>query len=246
MPELTVPVDDHGNIGTLPEPLQAFLNKAINEAFAKGAQKVERERAAAGPNPAEQERLRQVEADNLLMKEEIATRDKNYEEASRLREERFAKQLADRDDSVKAIQTQVERRDARLRSMLGAEVRAAAVAAGARDESLSELQKLLGAELDLDDELQPFVKGEAGPRLGTDGKPVSIEGFVREYLASHPHHLRGGQSQSGRATGGAALGRALAPSSPADEAVERLAADPSQKNLTAAVRSLRLRAAGQK
>lgn len=242
---IVIEVDEQGNIGTLPEPVQAFVNKAINEAFKRGAQKVEREMSSRAIDPAERERLLQAQADANLLREEIATRDKNFEEAARLREERFQRELDQREQALKSKETEIGRRDARLRGMLGAEIRAAAVAAGARDESLPELQKLLGADLDLDENLEPFVKGEGNaPKLDKDGKPVSIEGLVREYLASHPHHLRGGQSQSGRAQGGASIGRSVAAPSPADEAVERLAADPSLRNLTAAVRNVRLRATG--
>lgn len=242
---IVIEVDEQGNIGTLPEPVQAFVNKAINEAFKRGAQKVEREMSSRAIDPAERERLLQAQADANLLREEIATRDKNFEEAARLREERFQRELDQREQTLKSKETEIGRRDARLRGMLGAEIRAAAVAAGAREESLPELQKLLGADLDLDENLEPFVKGEgAQPKLDKDGKPVSIEGLVREYLASHPHHLRGGQSQSGRAQGGASIGRSVAAPSPADEAVERLAADPSLRNLTAAVRNVRLRATG--
>lgn len=242
---IVIEVDEQGNIGTLPEPVQAFVNKAINEAFKRGAQKVEREMSGRAIDPAERERLLQAQADANLLREEIATRDKNFEEAARLREERFQRELDQREQALKSKETEIGRRDARLRGMLGAEIRAAAVAAGAREESLPELQKLLGADLDLDENLEPFVKGEGNaPRLDKDGKPVSIEGLVREYLASHPHHLRGGQSQSGRAQGGASIGRSVAAPSPADEAVERLAADPSLRNLTAAVRNVRLRATG--
>jgi hypothetical protein len=242
---IVIEVDEQGNIGTLPEPVQAFVNKAINEAFKRGAQKVEREMSSRAIDPAERERLLQAQADANLLREEIATRDKNFEEAARLREERFQRELDQREQTLKSKETEIGRRDARLRGMLGAEIRAAAVAAGAREESLPELQKLLGADLDLDEHLEPFVKGEGNaPKLDKDGKPVSIEGLVREYLASHPHHLRGGQSQSGRAQGGASIGRSVAAPSPADEAVERLAADPSLRNLTAAVRNVRLRATG--
>jgi hypothetical protein len=246
MPEpITVELDEQGNIGTLPAPLQSFLDRAINEAYKRGAQKVEREMQPRIVDPAERERLKQVEADAQLLREEIATRDKNYEEAARLREERFTKQIAEREETARLKDAEIGRRDARLRSMLGAEIRAAAVAAGARDESLPELVKLLGADIDLDDHLDPFVKGaDNAPRL-VDGKPMSIEGLVAEYLGSHPHHLRGGKSTPGRAQGGAAFRQTQTPADAAHEdALAAVAANPSAKNLTQAVRSIRTRAAG--
>jgi hypothetical protein len=244
MPEpIQVDVDEQGNIGTLPAPLQSFLDKAINEAYKRGASKAERELSGKTIDPAERERLKQVEADAQLLREEIATRDKNYEEAARLREERYAKQLAEREETARLKDAEIGRRDARLRSMLGAEIRAAAVAAGARDESIPELVKLLGADIDLDENLDPFVRGEGNsPRL-VDGKPMSIEGLVSEYLGSHPHHLRGGRSTPGRAQGGAAFRQTQTPQDAAHEdAMAAVAADPSTRTLTQAVRSIRTRA----
>jgi len=244
MPEpITVEVDEQGNIGTLPAPLQSFLDKAINEAYKRGATKAEQKLSERLVNPAEQERLRQAEADNALLKEEIATRDKNFEEAARLREERFQKALADADTRAQSFKQEIERRETRLKHMLGAEIRAAAVAAGARDESLSELSKLLGADVDLDADLNPVVKDANGePRL-SDGKPVTIEGLVKEYLAAHPHHLKGGRSTSGRAQGGVAMNRAMGQVADAhDEAFAAVAENPTVRSVGSAIRSMRQRA----
>jgi len=240
MPEpITVEVDEQGNIGTLPAALQSVLDREITRAYKKAEQKY----AERIINPAEQERLKQVEADNALLKEEIATRDKNFEEAARLREERFQKALADADTRAKSFQTEIERREARLKHMLGAEIRAAAVAAGARDESLSELSKLLGADVDLDGDLNPVVKDAQGEPRVSDGKPVTIEGLVKEYLAAHPHHLKGGRSTSGRAQGGVAMNRAMGQVADAhEEAFAAVAENPTVRTVGNAIRSMRQRA----
>ena len=220
MAEITIEVDEQGNIGTLPEPLQKFFDKGFKEAFKKGAAKVEADLQARPPvDPAERERLKLLEQENARFKEEKALAAQNYEEARRLQE-------------------------ARLRAGLGAEIRAAAVAAGARDESLPELAKLLGADLDLDGNLEPFVKGEDGkPRTDKDGKPVTIEGFVTEYLSGHPHHLKGGTSTPGRAMGGATFRQT--PANAADlqheAAIAAVAEQPSTRRLATAMRSIRSR-----
>lgn len=246
MAEVTIEIDDKGNIGTLPEPVQKFLDGRINDAFKRGAAKVEAELKDRTMDPAEKERLKLLEQENAKFKEEKALADKNYEEARRLQEERLSKIAAEKDEAIKARDAEVTRRTARLKSMLGSEIRAAAVAAGARDESLPELVKLLGADVDLDDDLQPVVKGEDGnPLAGKDGKPISIEGFVTQYLAEHPHHLRGSRGVPGKAQDGAAFRRA--PASTADTAVEdslaAVASNPSTRTIAGAVRSIRSRAA---
>lgn len=245
MAELTIEIDEQGNIGKLPEPVQKFFDKGFNEAFKKGAAKVEAELKEKLADPAERERLKLLEQENAKFREEKALAEKNYDEARRLQEERLAKALAEKDEHVKAKDQEIARRDTRLRSMLGAEIRAAAVAAGARDESIPELVKLLGADLDLDADLNPFVKGEDGKPREKDGKRVAVEGWVTEYLAAHPHHLKGGRSTPGRATGGATYRQT--PGSAADAeregALAAVADNPSPRTIAAAVRSIRQRAA---
>jgi hypothetical protein len=247
MAEVTVQIDEQGKFGTLPEPLQQFVDRAIRDAYKSGAEKAEQRLADRVVDPAERERLMQTEQDNRLLREEIATRDKNFEEAARLREERFQKTLTDAEARVAAASQEIERRTSRLKDMLGAEIRAAAVAAGAREESLPELSKLLGADVDLDTDLRPFVRASDGSAREQDGKPMSIEGLVREYLASHPHHLKGGRSTSGRAQGGVAVRQAMGQVSDAhDDAFAAVAENPTVRNVGAAIRSMRARATGAK
>jgi len=77
----------------------------------------------------------------------------------------------------------------------------------------------------------------------TDGKPVTIEGLVKEYLAAHPHHLKGGRSTSGRAQGGVAMNRAMGQVADAhDEAFAAVADNPNMRTVGNAIRSLRQRA----
>lgn len=246
MAELTIEVDDQGNIGTLPEPLQKFFDKGFKDAFKKGAAKVEAELAGKIADPAERERLKALEDENARFREAEAIREKKWDEALKAQEARLTKIAAEKDEHLTAKEAEIAKRDTRLRSMLGAEIRAAAVAAGARDESIPELVKLLGADLDLDAELAPFVKGEDGkPRADKDGKPVSIEGFVTEYLAGHPHHLKGGRSTPGRAPGGATFRQTPASASDMahEDALSAVAENPSTRTLATAVRSIRQRRA---
>lgn len=239
MAEVTIEIDDQGNVGTLPEPVQKLIDARIKDAYKRGAEKVEKELKATLPDAAERERLKLLEQENAKFREEKALAEKNYEEARRLQEERLSKIAAEKDEHLKAKEAEIAKRDSRLKSMLGAEIRAAAVAAGARDESLPELVQLLGADLALDADLNPFVKGEDGqPRKGKDGAPVSIEGFVTQYLADHPHHLRSARPTSARAQGGVSYRGGSQPSRK-DEALEALRADPTVSNIAKTLRSLR-------
>lgn len=240
MGTLTVEVDDKGNIGTLPPELQKFFDTRVNDAFGRGAKKVEEELRGKLADPAQIERLKLLDEENSRLKEAEARAKQNFEEADRLKEERYQKQLAEKDTALAAKETEIARRETRLRSSLGSEIRAAAVAAGARDESLPELVKLLGADLELDPEtLEPFVKGADGKPLTKDGKPVSIEGHVAQYLTDHPHHLAGKRGQSGRAKGGASLTGGSSALTDKDSAVAAAEEAPTRANVNAALGSLR-------
>jgi bifunctional DNA-binding transcriptional regulator/antitoxin component of YhaV-PrlF toxin-antitoxin module len=239
---LTIEVDEKGQIGTLPDPLQKFLDTRIKEAYRKGAEKVETELKHKLRSEADEERIKLLESENSRFKELEAKRKGDHEEAKKLAEERHAAELRDREDKLAAKDAELSRRHERLRAMLGAEIRAAATAAGARDESLPELQKLLGADLDLDaTTLEGFVKDADGKPLEKDGKRVSIEFHVAQYLADHPHHLKTGRGKGGSAPGGQSL-RGGTVVTDKDAAIAAAASNPSAVNVNNAIRSIRKQA----
>lgn len=235
--KLEIEIDDTGNIGALPDALQRAFDRKVTESVKKAEENL---KAKLTVDPAEKERLKLLEEENSRFREEQAKAAKDYEAAEKIREERHAASLKEREDKLTASQQEIARRDSRLRSMLGSEVRAAAAAAGARDESLPELVTLIGHALDLDPEtLEPFVKGAEGKPLEKDGKRVSIDAHVQQYLADHPHHLKGHRGKSGNAQGGATLrGAAVGDGDPIAAAEEM----PSTKNVTAAIGAVRKRA----
>lgn len=237
---LTVELDEKGNIGKLPDALQKFLDTKINDAFGRGAKKVEEELKGKLADPAQLERLKLLDDENSRLKEAEARANKNFEEANRLAQERHDKALADKDGALTAKEQEIARRDARLRASLGSEIKAAATAAGARDASLPELVKLLGADVDLDPTtLDAFVKGPDGkPATGKDGKPVTIEGFVQQYLADNPHHLNTTRGRSGKASGGLHL-RGGQVDADKESAIEAAQDNPSAKNVTTAIGAIR-------
>jgi hypothetical protein len=239
MAEITIEVDDKGNIGTLPDPVQKFLDKKINDAHRRGAESAEEKLRPRLRSEVDEERLKTLEAENSRFKEAELKRKGEQEEAKKLADERHAAELKDREEKLAAKDSEITRRQDRLRSMLKTEVRAAAVAAGARAESLAELEKLLGAELDLDAQtLEPFVKGQDGkPATDKDGKPQTIEGFVTQYLADHPHHFGRTPGKSGRATGGATFHGAVAGDK--ESALAAAQVNPNAVNVNAAIRSIR-------
>lgn len=211
MPNLEIEYDEAtGKIGTLPEPLQKFVDSMINQRNGETRKKIEAELAdkykTAAPDAAERERLKLLEDENQRYKTADAERKAEYEKALKIREEAEQKREAERAAKDAEREKEIQRRDGRLRDMARTEIKIAAKKLGARDESLDELGKLLGADLDLDADLNAFVKGADGkPLAGKDGNPVTIEGHVKAYLDTHPHHRASTAGTGGGARGGANL-----------------------------------------
>lgn len=189
-----VPVNADGTIGTLPEPLQKLMDARISAATQRAK--------ARTPDPVEHERLKTLEAENEAFRLKELEAGQRYEEASRIREEREAKER-DR------LQGEIRRREERLTAFALTTLRAEAVAAGARDESVEELVELLGKRVTLaPDTLDVLV-------TSADGAPIEggIAGLVKGYLDAKPHHrrLQGGQPMGlkggvAQQTGGASSG----------------------------------------
>lgn len=180
---LSVPLNPDGTFGTLPEPLQKFLDAKIAQ-----VSKRQEAKATALPDPVERERLRQLEDENQRYKVGEAEREKRYEEALKMREDDWSRKF-------KETETQLEKRTQRVVQLVGAEVRAAALRYGAREESLEDIEALLDRRISLNDNLDAVVldpKGEA-----TD---QTIEDLVKATLDSKPYFCRP------PATGGGARG----------------------------------------
>lgn len=196
-----------GKIGTLPEPLQKFVDGLIDQRHGKLRSELAdlqaKVKSGTGDN-VDRERLKALEDEVNRHRTADAERKSEYDKAIKIREEAEAKRDEERNKELEKANGELARRDGRLREMARSEIKIAAKNLGARTESLDELAALLGAQLDLDADLQPFVKGTDGkPAADKDGKPITIEGHVKAYLDSHRHHVKGQDGQGGGARGGA-------------------------------------------
>lgn len=239
MPVVEIEIGDDGSIGKLPDPVQKFFDKRFEEAFRKGADKTERALSPLTVDPVEMERLRT--RDKALADVELreAERQKEYERAAKLRDEAADKAKA---EAVKAVEQRRQAAIDRLRQALNRTIQATAKALGARDESLPELERLLGAEVDLDDDLNEFVRDASDakkPRLTDKGEKVTIEGLVADYLKTHPHHVAASPVKGGKAPGGATLaGRPPVVTGDArSEARARVSENPSTQNIASLLRA---------
>lgn len=211
--KLELELDDAtGQPKELPEPLKKYVDSLVDTGFksrhAELRTKLEKEvsdklKASSG-DPVVTEKLKSLQEENERFRIAELEQQKRYSEAEELRKQREDNKLKEHLKELESREKEIQRRDARLREMTRSEIKIAAKNLGARGESLDELAALLGADLDLDTDLKPFVKGADGqPAIDKDGKPVTIEGHVKAYLDTHQHHRATTAGAGGGSRGGA-------------------------------------------
>lgn len=239
MATIEVELGDDGAIGKLPEPLQKFLDKRIDEAFKKGAEKTEAKITPYLSDPVEQERLKLRDKQLAEVELREAERDKKYEEAKKLRDEAASKEKA---DAVKAEKAHTQKAIEKVRAGVAKTIRAAALAHGARAESLDELERLLAADIDLDDELNEFVvdaKDRTAKRLDDKQQLVTVEGLVADYLKTHPHHVAAASVKGGGARGGATLAGQTPAAGDKAAVLAEIEANPTMQNIARGFAAIR-------
>ncbi len=215
MPRFEIELDDKGDfVGQLPPEVseahkrigimahgngfQAGSAKAAEEAKKQLAEAIAAEKARLEAQmPLERERWQGVESENATLKQQLTDTMRENSKTLTKREEAHAEEVTRRAAAI-------EKRNARIHGLVSANVRAIAAQAGARDESLAELEFfIVGKHVGFDEDMEPFVKDSEGkPLKSNTGNPVSIETFVKQYLDSHPTHRKPPQGQGGRAPGG--------------------------------------------
>lgn len=214
MPKFEIEIDDKGEVvGKPAAEIDALFKRTETGAYGGGLKKgredalTEAQVAAEAKIAAERakwekenpvQRAKELEEENLKFRESEATLMKRFNETSKTREENHAKEIADKAE-------QISKRDRRLAEQMKATIRAEAVGAGARDESLGELEVILGAKVAYDEDLEPYVKGDDGKPILVHGKPQAVSAFVKAYLDGHPHHRKATAGAGGGARGGASL-----------------------------------------
>lgn len=233
MPRIEVEVDDKGEIvGQTPAELSALFKRTETAAHGQGYAKGMSEAAEAAKKqiadnvqaelakrdaerPLEKEKYERIDSENKLLKTQLSETARDADRNLRAREEAHAKELVDRADTLK-------KRNARITDLVKKEIRSYALEAGAREESLPELEVILGNAIGFDDDMEPFVKGSDGKPVLVHGKPQPIATFVKEYVTSHPHHRKPPQGQGGGARGGASFHGQHGQTATVDQARDRI------------------------
>lgn len=243
MATLEIELADDGSIAKVPEPIQKLIDKAFGQGQAKAADEL---RQKARPDPVEVERAKTLEVELSKLKEAEAIREKRWEDAQAEAAKRHEAALAEERKAAEALKADLQKRTTRIQELARKDIRAAALEAGARKESLDKIEKLLADSIGLDDALQTYVKDGAGnPLLDKDGKtPVTIEGFVAQYLADNREFLASPAGRGGGAPGGRSLSGQPLTGVEAEKAaaLDRVAADPSIQNVAAAFSRIGTRA----
>jgi len=224
MPKFEVETDDKGEfVGQLPTELDAILTKlksaSHGEGFGKGAQKAAEEAKAQiaaaiqqekakleAMAPLEREKWQGIDEQNKALKSQLENTLSESRKQMTSAAEAHALELTRKAEAL-------AKRNQKIQSLVVSTLRSLAAQAGARDESLGELEVILQHRIGFDDDMEPYVKGEDGnPAKTTAGNPLGIDVFVKQYLDNHPHHRKPAPGRGGDARGGASL-RANVPAS---------------------------------
>ena len=138
--------------------------------------------------PYDKQRLEQLETDHATLAGKLTEASKETDRVRKALEEQHAKDLIDRASRLEAHKE-------RIRTLTRSQIRAEALQAGARDESLDELEIILQSYMGYTDDMEPFVKGPDGKPLTVQGKEIGLSMFVKDYLDKHPHHRKVAASQ---------------------------------------------------
>jgi hypothetical protein len=212
-----VEIDDKGEfIGTVPTELTSILDKiksaSHGEGYGKGAQKAAEEAKQQIADAIKAEKLKldaqmplekakwdEIDQHNKVLKTQLETTVAESRKRMTEREEAHAVELTTRMEAL-------AKRNEKIKALVNANLRALAAQAGARDESLSELEVILQHRIGYDDHMEPYVKAEDGtPAKTTAGNPLGIDVFVKQYLDNHAHHRKPAVGRGGDARGGASL-----------------------------------------
>lgn len=166
---------------------QAELDEILEERLARERSKISQK--YKGIDPEDYERLKREETER---KRKEAEEEKNYQAAIKSIEDGFAAK-------EKAWQEEREGLFGELRTeRISNKLIAAAAAANAYDPS--QIAKLLNDRVRLGDDRRPQVLDERGEPAFKEGKPLTVEQLVSDYLDRNPHLVK----SSG--TGGAGAG----------------------------------------
>jgi hypothetical protein len=216
MSRIEVELNEQGEIvGEAPESLKAIFarieNTAHGQGFGKGAAKAAEEAKAQIASavaaekariealaPLEREKFQRESEENKTLKQQMLEASRETDRQMKAREEAHATQLLERAEAIK-------KRNALIVDLTKAQLRGEAVRAGAREESLAELEVILHAAIGYTDDQVPFVRNDDGTPKTVQGKPQTIAAFVKEYLDGHAHHRRPTGGTGGGARGGASF-----------------------------------------
>jgi hypothetical protein len=216
MARFELELDDKGElVGQLPAEIDAILKrieitahgtgfrsgqgKAAEDAKKQIEEAIKAERAKIEATlPLEREKWQSVEEENKALKTQLTDTMRESGRTLTKREEAHAEEITKRAEALKKFQGRIQR-------LTLEQVKSEAIRAGARDESLPELEAILGASIRFDDDMEPQIVNQDGSQATVHGKPMDLSTFVKSYIESHPWHRKPTQGAGGNARGGASF-----------------------------------------
>jgi hypothetical protein len=236
MARIELEIDDTKGeiIGELPPALKGIFDRvestAHGQGYGKGAAKAAEEAKAQiasaiaaekakmdADAPIKAAKFEQMEGEYKGLQTRLLEQEREHGRTVQSLGENHARELLDRSDRLKKF-------TGRIQELTRAQLRGEARAAGARDESLDELDLVLHNYIGYSDDMEPFVKNADGSMRTVQGKPMTMTAFVKEYLDGHAHHKRPAAGAGGGARGGASFHGHAGGNITADQAKARIEA----------------------
>lgn len=212
MQKVEIELGDDGKPGTLPEPLQQWVDGLIKSEHGRAYAKARAEAAKAGVSIADLERLKALEEENQRYQVAEAERQKDWEKARAMLEQAAAKE---RDKLSADLQAERQRALNLARRTVREQVRAAALQAGAHSDFLDDFTDLVmtrsAIDFDMAQDYAPLLKGDAG------AAPLDVAAHVKTMLDARPN-FKAAPAAGGGARGGYNARTGAAPTSEADAA----------------------------
>lgn len=226
MAKVEVEIGEDGKVGTLPEPMQAWVDTLIKAEHGRAYAKARAE-ANKAPSPVDLERLKALEDENQRFKLSEAERLQEYQKAREMLEQQHTKRLQE-------VSTALESERTRARTLaqrtLREQLRAAAIANGAEPDRIKTFLNDVFAENAID------FDADYAPALNTDGAlaPLDVEAFAKAEIEKRPW-IRRAPSPGGGARGGAFIATGAVPDSlgaQLDAALDAYGKAPTPENMT--------------
>lgn len=194
---ITVQLTADGDLAEVPPEIQAIFDRvaagerkkatvtAMEEVTKDAKRQIEqtvKERLAEhdAMAPVQAKRLESLEGENRALAEKLSETTTASDQQRRTLEDSHARDLMARNERLEA-------RERKIRELTGQSLLGVALKHGASEQALEVLTVYFGSRIGYDEDMNPYVRGEDGEPMTSQGKAVTVDQFVADFLAKNPN-----------------------------------------------------------